>query len=236
MSAFRDQFEARLRTLNQEQAASLVRTAVQVISGATGWVWMNDNAFISGASFLVMALVTLWGVWASSDKNLIASAANVPAVARIETKTGDVAEAVPSSKVVAAMGAPSSFAALLLLFLIVPFLAGCAQGLANVPVTPGVTRPTVVETRIAGYDAQVRSYCTALQFATGLGEWFAETEQHKLYIHRAKIVVHDYCEQPIVDVRSALSFLATAYEDIMRVPAVKVQVTNAKLTVTQRRK
>lgn len=69
-----------LRLVNPAQIASLVRTLAQAASAITGWAFLNNNNVITAASTVVFGLVTLWGLWARSDKNLLKSAEEVPAV------------------------------------------------------------------------------------------------------------------------------------------------------------
>ncbi len=74
-------FLSKLRYINPEMLAALLRTAVQVGGGIVaqrGWASDDEVSLIGGA--LVTILVTLWGMWTRTDKNLIESASSVPAV------------------------------------------------------------------------------------------------------------------------------------------------------------
>ena len=72
------------RTINPEQIAAAVRTIAQVLGGVLvtkGVIGADDWALYSGAAAIVIP--TVWGLIARSDANLIASAADVPAVEKI---------------------------------------------------------------------------------------------------------------------------------------------------------
>ncbi len=74
----------KLRTINPEQLAALLRTILQVVGGVVatkGWLSDADWALYSGA-FLTVA-TTVWGIVVRSDTNLVKSAADVPAVDKI---------------------------------------------------------------------------------------------------------------------------------------------------------
>lgn len=91
------------RSVNQEQLGALFRTLLQIAGGIFGWAWMDDNMLISLSGVAVTVVATLWGLWARTDKNLVASAAEVPAVRKIVAAPA-TAEAIPSVKVVAPGG------------------------------------------------------------------------------------------------------------------------------------
>lgn len=86
--------------MNQEQVAAILRTALQVLAGIFAWSWLDTNTVAALASAVAGLGVVAWGIWARSNTNLVASAAAVPEVAKIETKTVALADAVPSAKVV----------------------------------------------------------------------------------------------------------------------------------------
>jgi hypothetical protein len=70
-----------LRSINPEQLASLFRTILQIGGGylvSRGIASEDQVLALSSAGATI--LVTFWGLWARSDKQLIVSAANVPAV------------------------------------------------------------------------------------------------------------------------------------------------------------
>ncbi len=74
----------KLRTINPEQLASILRTVLQVVGGivaANGWIADEQWVAISGG--LLTIATTAWGLWARKDSNLIKSAADVPAVEKI---------------------------------------------------------------------------------------------------------------------------------------------------------
>jgi putative chitinase len=90
----------RLRTMNPEQIAALFRTLLQFIGGiGVAYGVMTETQLASVSSGLMTVLVTFWGIWARSDTNLIASAANVPAVHTVVADS-DVAKAIPATNVV----------------------------------------------------------------------------------------------------------------------------------------
>jgi hypothetical protein len=90
----------RLRTMNPEQVASLFRTLLQFAGGlGVAYGVMTETQFASILSGLMTVFVTAWGLWARSDANLIASAANVPAVHSVVTDP-DVAATTPAANVV----------------------------------------------------------------------------------------------------------------------------------------
>lgn len=74
----------KLRSLNPEQIASIVRTILQVVGailGTAGYMTDAEWALISGP--LLTLVTTIWGFVARSDENLIKSAAAVPAVEKV---------------------------------------------------------------------------------------------------------------------------------------------------------
>lgn len=92
----------RLRNVNPEQLASLLRTFLQVIGGvlvAQGYATEGQWAEWSGAALII--LPTLWGLWARSDTNLIKSAADVPAVDKVVTEAPVVAASIDRKNVTA---------------------------------------------------------------------------------------------------------------------------------------
>jgi hypothetical protein len=73
-----------LRAINPEQLAAFLRTAGQVIGGIVayhGFLTEAQWAMYFGAATTL--ILTGWGMFARSDKNLISSAANVPAVEKV---------------------------------------------------------------------------------------------------------------------------------------------------------
>jgi hypothetical protein len=96
----------RLRTMNPEQVASLFRTLLQFAGGlGVAYGVMTETQFASILSGLMTVFVTAWGLWARSDANLIASAANVPAVHSVVVTDSDVATATPAVNVVSLLSA-----------------------------------------------------------------------------------------------------------------------------------
>jgi hypothetical protein len=86
--------------MNPEQIAALFRTLLQFIGGlGVAYGWMTETQSASILSGLMTVFVTAWGLWARSDANLIASAANVPAVHSVLTDS-DVAATTPAENVV----------------------------------------------------------------------------------------------------------------------------------------
>lgn len=74
----------KIRTINPEQLAVLFRTALQFGGGylvGQGIVDAETWTVLSGA--LLTLAITLWGLWARKDSNLIKSAAAVPAVEKV---------------------------------------------------------------------------------------------------------------------------------------------------------
>lgn len=86
--------------MNQEQIAALLRTIIQVAAGSFGWTQLQSgDTSLALASGLALVIVTVWGMYARSNKNLVASAANVPTVQKIVADP-EVACAIPDPKVV----------------------------------------------------------------------------------------------------------------------------------------
>jgi hypothetical protein len=89
-----------LRAVNPEQIASLVRTIVQFGGGYfVGKGVLTGDELTLIVSGVVTLAVTLWGIWARSDNNLIKSAADVPAVKEIVAPVSSAATDPSYSKV-----------------------------------------------------------------------------------------------------------------------------------------
>lgn len=87
--------------MNQEQITSLVRTIMQVLGGVVATQsWYSDQLWLAITSGVIVVAVTVWGLWARNNTNLVASAASVPAVDKIVAQPAMAAN-VASSKVVA---------------------------------------------------------------------------------------------------------------------------------------
>ena len=96
----------RLRSLNPEQVAALLRTGGQMLGAALGMFgYMNEEtwALLSGPA--VAFLLTIWGVVARKDTALLESAAGVPGTQAIVVASPEVAANVPSDKVTSSVSA-----------------------------------------------------------------------------------------------------------------------------------
>lgn len=90
-----------LRMFNADQVGSAVRAILIGLGGyVVGSGWMSGELWLEVVASVTTVVVALWGVWANNDKNLVKSAANVPAVHKIETNTQQLATDIPSPKVV----------------------------------------------------------------------------------------------------------------------------------------
>lgn len=90
----------RLRSINPEQFAAIVRTLIQVAGGIVAYHGLLSDqawALYSGAFLTVATLV--YGVIVRSDTNLIKSAADVPAVEKVVTEAALVANAIDRKNV-----------------------------------------------------------------------------------------------------------------------------------------
>lgn len=90
--------------MNSEQILSLIRTVLQIggsVAVTSGYITGGELEAIIGVVVTIAA--TAWGIWTRRNAGLVASAAAVPAVARIEAAPSVAAE-VPSPKVVSAGG------------------------------------------------------------------------------------------------------------------------------------
>jgi|SRR5215204_5952319 len=94
------EFADKLRSVNPEQMAAFGRTIAQTLAGIIATQFALDEAYAGTiASALVWTAITWWGVWARKDKNLLASAANVPTIKAVVTSSPEVAAKVPDPKV-----------------------------------------------------------------------------------------------------------------------------------------
>lgn len=126
----------RLRNMNPEQMGSLLRTFGQVIGAALAmWGFMSNETWATISGPLGTLLLTAWGLWARNDKNLIASAMAVPAVAKVKLVepevTATVRRSMPHMAAKVSTMKPLAFVALALL------LVGCIT-----PQTPAVLTPS----------------------------------------------------------------------------------------------
>ena len=86
--------------MNREQFEMLFRTALQILGAfVVGNGWIGGEEWVAASAALVVIVVTIWGVVARSNKNLITAAAKVPDVSAIVT-TAQMASKVLSSKVI----------------------------------------------------------------------------------------------------------------------------------------
>ena len=88
------------RAINGDQVGSMVRSILIFLgTGVVAKGYMSGEMWLQVVSGLTTAAVALWGFWANNDKNLIKSAAQVPAVKTIVAPPV-VANNIPSEKVV----------------------------------------------------------------------------------------------------------------------------------------
>jgi hypothetical protein len=74
----------KLRTINPEQLAALLRTIGQVLGGVIATHgWMTDSEWTALSGGIATILLTVWGIFARRDAALIASAANVPVTEKV---------------------------------------------------------------------------------------------------------------------------------------------------------
>ena len=74
----------KLRAINPEQLAALLRTIGQVLGGVIATHgWMTDSEWTALSGGLATILLTAWGIFARRDTALIASAANVPVTDKV---------------------------------------------------------------------------------------------------------------------------------------------------------
>jgi hypothetical protein len=86
--------------MNQDQVAALLRTIVQVAGGfVIGKGWVDEQTALAVGGAIVTIGVTIWGLWARKNSNLVASAAAVPGVERVVSPK--YADQIDSGKVVA---------------------------------------------------------------------------------------------------------------------------------------
>jgi len=89
--------------MNQDQLISLLRQILLTFGGVLVGKGYVDDATMTMIVGGVVAIVTgLWGVYARREQGLIASAAAQPGVSRI-LASQDIADAIPSIKVVSAL-------------------------------------------------------------------------------------------------------------------------------------
>lgn len=87
--------------MNFEQVMSIVRQMMLFGGGllvTKGWVDDTNLQLLVGAAITIISSV--WAIYTRRNTGLIASAADVPSVQKIET-TSPTAQALPSAKVVA---------------------------------------------------------------------------------------------------------------------------------------
>jgi xanthine dehydrogenase molybdopterin-binding subunit B len=78
----------KLRTINPEQIAALLRTIGQVFGGVVATRgWMTENEWIAVSGALGTVILTAWGIFARRDSALITSAANVPVTEKVVVAT-----------------------------------------------------------------------------------------------------------------------------------------------------
>lgn len=213
-----NEISAKLRLVNQQQIASFLRTVLQVSSFTSGWV-QNDQ-MISGLSFVIFGAITLWGLWARNDQNLIVSAASVPAVTQIKA-VASVAADTPSSKVVSAHG--------LLALMLVPFLltlGACAStGIvspvdASTPVSVRVPS-TKVDVIIAKYSPEVAKYCTTIKIALTAAPLLVHDGKALALVRQAEAGVNAYCAAPPTNAGTALAALSQIWFDVQSLRAAQ---------------
>lgn len=74
----------KLRAINPEQLAALLRTIGQVLGGVIATHgWMTESEWATAFGGVTTILLTAWGIFARRDTALIESAANVPATQTI---------------------------------------------------------------------------------------------------------------------------------------------------------
>jgi hypothetical protein len=218
-----------LRSINPDQMAATLRTLGQVfgaVLGTLGVQYADTWATIGGP--VITILLWAWGVWARSDKNLLASAAGVPGVKAVVVPA-DVARSVPDMKVTSAL----SMIALLLIGPALLLLPACgklspvtsasASIDASVPVAPA---PAVkkVDVVIAKVDAgilkastAVSQFCTEIKLAsTGLSVLVTKPGQQRV-LDEARAGLDAFCAAPPRDIATALQTLATIYLNVQAV-------------------
>jgi hypothetical protein len=82
----------KLRTINPEQIAALLRTVGQVLGGMIATQgWMTDSEWQAVVGAVITVVLTAWGIFARRDSALITSAANVPVTEKVVVATPVVA-------------------------------------------------------------------------------------------------------------------------------------------------
>ncbi len=223
----------RLRTVNPEQVAAFLRTIGQMVGAgfvAKGVMTTDDLAtMLTSAETVLGGLFSLvlmgWGIFARRDTALVASAANVPVVKEI-IAAPEVAASTPSTKVVASASNTSNFASWLVVVPLLGLLLGaCVQqpGSINAAVTgttpavvvlPGQTRADVA---IANASEELVRYCGLLRGALAAGHLFVTKPSHTRVLVSAQTAVQTVCDQPPVDVHTALVALTNAYRNVVAV-------------------
>jgi hypothetical protein len=90
----------RFRSLNPDQVGRIIRTFFQMGGAALGMFgYMTDAQWLALTGPLGSFLILLWGVWAGSDPQLLASAADVPGVKAVIMNDEETANSVPNAKV-----------------------------------------------------------------------------------------------------------------------------------------
>ena len=78
----------RLRTVNPEQIAALLRTIGQVLGGMIATQgWMTDTEWQAVVGAVITVVLTAWGIFARRDSALITSAAGVPVTEKVIVAT-----------------------------------------------------------------------------------------------------------------------------------------------------
>jgi hypothetical protein len=83
----------KLRAINPEQLAALLRTIGQVLGGVIATHgWMTDSEWAALSGGIATILLTVWGIFARRDAALIASAANVPVTEKVVVSSPVIAK------------------------------------------------------------------------------------------------------------------------------------------------
>jgi hypothetical protein len=78
----------KLRTVNPEQIAALLRTVGQVLGGIIATKgWMDNSEWEAIVGAVITVVLTAWGIFARRDSALITSAANVPVTEKVVVAT-----------------------------------------------------------------------------------------------------------------------------------------------------
>lgn len=214
---------------------------------------LASRTIITNFITFVASVAVLWGFNMTPEQQagavtlivtlgtIVSSFFRVSATEQVVVATPKTAKSINETKVMGLMSRPTdasgmkekdrNYTGLLVLLALLPLLGACiSAGPTQVQVTPGVI-PTKIDVAISRASEQVTQYCHVLTFAVGVGQMFVSNPTHLRYVQQAQAVVNEYCLRPPGDLQAAVGFLSRAYQVIMQVPEVRVEVQNAKLAV-----